>query len=256
MSKRHGLKRFFCKKLTQYYQGCFFISLFYLFNHVSSSYGCVTAATVSQTRGIWWKWKIVFTLSWIKRKQCFTAIAVGLVSKWKRGNKDVTDIFSPCDACVCPVGVTYIHSHLSAVTLHEIIYNSARRPSRHTDGFPTYNAGVERQLPASNACLHPCMPVHGHACTHTGDDTCQLPDECPQAGWRDVADADLCLTPIFNATFPPPPHICRCLSTDNKVSACVTIITNNSDNNDISFLPLLRAFHFFRCHAAPSAKAF
>lgn len=49
------------------------------------------------------------------------------------------------------------------------------------------------------------MPVHGHACTHTGDDTCQLPDERPQAGWRDVADADLCLTPIFNATFPPPP---------------------------------------------------
>lgn len=80
--KETRLKKIFLKKkLTQYYQGCFFISLFYLFNHVSSSYGCVTAATVSQTRGIWWKWKIVFTLSWIKRKQCFTAIAVGLVSK-------------------------------------------------------------------------------------------------------------------------------------------------------------------------------
>lgn len=88
-----------------------------------------------------------------------------LVSKLKRGDKVVTDIFSLCDACVCAVGVTYILSPLSAVTHHRIIYNSAPRPSRARGGtqigFPTDNTGVEQQLPASHASLHPC--------THTGD---------------------------------------------------------------------------------------
>ena len=135
-------------------------------SHLYSSSSCdeMIAATVSHISVSVFdeKSQIVKFISLLnkKKKYSYTAITIRWVSKLKPGNKVAMDIFSLCDACACSVGVTYIHSPLSGVTHHRIIYNSAQRPSRPRGG--TQMAFIQTTLEGCNN-YQPALSMYAFA---------------------------------------------------------------------------------------------
>lgn len=95
--------------------------------------------------------------------------------------------------CLCLLSGSNLYplSSVSSDTTH-IIYYSAWRPRRHTNGFPANNTRKKQQSPSPRASFHPSLPECGHAGAHAGDDICQLSDECWFRGGRANIITSLC----------------------------------------------------------------
>lgn len=82
---------------------------------------------------------------------------------------------SICDACVCSVGITYIHS-LSGVKHHRLIYNSAQTPSRARGGTHRW-LSYRQHWSGATITRRPCLSGHVCPCrdmqAHIGNDKTQ-----------------------------------------------------------------------------------